>query len=233
MINMGLKRENSAPIFTDTWHPGADWEEVPEEDLFPGELSAVFFRVGCYTVRSAMRVYKVHDPDASKGQRGKIPADPAEVALVRKDSYYKTFIEPVISGDVPAAAEYPALTTAIRPPVWRYELCAVHEMSAKYIKKADSGFVHICSAVQYINIRDPEDMAKEPSMPGVSGCYEYIGDIYTVKVQESSPDESASLLIYKHYESSRQGVDTWYRFDPSGKLASSREGKSHLNGQKE
>ena len=66
-------------------------------------------------------------------------------------------------------------------------------------------------------------MAKRSLMPEVSGCYEYIGDIYTFKAQESFPDENASLLIYKHCESSRQGVDTWYRFDPSGKLASSRE----------
>ena len=217
---MSIKRENSAPIFTDTWHPGVDWEEVPEGEPFPGELSAVLFRIGCYTVRSAMRVYKVRDP---KGQREKIPAELAEVELVRKDSYYKTFIEPVISGDVPAAAEHPALAAVIQPPVWRYELCAMHEISAKYIKSADSGFVHICSALQYINTRDPEDMAKRSLMPEVSGCYEYIGDIYTVKAQESSPDESASLLIYKHYESSRQGVDTWYRFDPSGEIASSRE----------
>lgn len=220
---MSLKRENSVPIFTDTWHPAVEGEEVPEGDLFPGELSAVFFRVGCYTLRSAMRVYKVHNPDGSKGQGRKIPAELAEVELVRKDNYYKTFIEPVISGDIPAAAEYPALTTVIQPPVWRYELCVVHEISAKYNKSAGSGFVHICSAMQYINIRDPEDMAKRSLMPEVSGCYEYIGDIYTFKAQESFPDENASLLIYKHCESSRQGVDTWYRFDPSGKLASSRE----------
>lgn len=216
---MDFKRENST-IFTDTWHLGVDREEVPEGDLFPGELSAVLFRIGCYSVRSAMRVYKVCD---SEGQREKIPADPAEVEAVRKDNYYKTFIEPIISGDIPAAAEHPAFTTVIQSPVWRYELCVVHEISAKYIKSADSGFTHICSAMQYINTRDPEDVAKGPSMPEVSGCYEYIGDIYTFKVQESFPDENASLLIYKHCESSRQGVDTWYRFDPSGEIASSRE----------
>ena len=66
-------------------------------------------------------------------------------------------------------------------------------------------------------------MAKESLMQEVSGRYEYIGDIYTVKAQELSPDESASLFIYKHYESSRQGVDTWYKFDPAGKITISSE----------
>ncbi len=217
---MSIKRENSAPIFTDTWNPGADREEISEGDLFQGELSAVFFRIGCYTVRSAVRVYKVRGPE---GKRERIPANPAEIEGVRKDNYYKTFIEPVISGDIFAGAEHRALAAVIQPPVWRYELCAVHEISAKYVKSVDSGFVHICSAMQYINIREPEDMAKESLMPEVSGCYEYIGDIYTVKAQELSPDESASLFIYKHYESSRQGVDTWYRFDPAGKITISSE----------
>ena len=213
---MSIKRENSAPIFTDTWNPGADREEISEGDLFQGELSAVFFRIGCYTVR----VYKVRGPE---GKRERIFANPAEVEDVRKDNYYKTFIEPVISGDIFAGAEHRVLAAVIQPPVWRYELCAVHEISAKYVKSVDSGFVHICSAMQYINIREPEDMAKESLMPEVSGCYEYIGDIYTVKAQELSPDESASLLIYKHYESSRQGVDTWYKFDPAGKVTISSE----------
>lgn len=80
---MSIKRENSAPIFTDTWNSGGDREEIPEGELFQGEISAVFFRIGCYTVRSALRVYKVRSPE---GKRERIPANPAEVEGVRKDN---------------------------------------------------------------------------------------------------------------------------------------------------
>ena len=46
-------------VFTDSWE---DKEEkaVPANELLPGELSAVLFQVGCYTVRSAQRVYRVN-----------------------------------------------------------------------------------------------------------------------------------------------------------------------------
>ena len=54
-------------VFTDAlhiepWEWGEIGKKVLEGELLPGELSAVTFSVGCYTVRSAQRVYRVYGP---------------------------------------------------------------------------------------------------------------------------------------------------------------------------
>ena len=70
-------------VFTDSWH-GKELVErqVSENDLLPGELSAVTFTVGCYTVRSAQRVYKVHESGYSPELE--IPADNEELDLIKQ-----------------------------------------------------------------------------------------------------------------------------------------------------
>ncbi len=42
-------------VVTDAWNPGTGENKVPDEELLPGEIAAVTFQVGSYTVRSALR----------------------------------------------------------------------------------------------------------------------------------------------------------------------------------
>lgn len=52
--------------------------------IYKGELSAVTFKVGCYIVHSALRVYTIHDQDWYLPEPEK-PAGEEDVATVKKD----------------------------------------------------------------------------------------------------------------------------------------------------
>lgn len=201
---MMYRRKNSTAVFADAWHPGTNENKVSEDELFVGEISAVTFRIGCYTVRSAKRVYEGYSRGSRK-QGMKAPADSEKIGLVREGCYYDPSIEPVMEGD----RVYPVLVLDDQQPVWY----AVNEISAEHIERAGNGFTVICSVVQGTN--DPEyTIAKE-----AYSHYEYIGDICTVKEQESIPDNKALLLVYVHRESYPQSEDSWYTFDPTGNVA--------------
>lgn len=45
-------------VFTSVWADAKDEHELDDSDLLEGELSACTFRVGCYAIRSAQRLYK-------------------------------------------------------------------------------------------------------------------------------------------------------------------------------
>ena len=47
-------------LYIEAWEWGEIGKKVPEGELLPGELSAVTFPAGCYTVRSAQRVYRIY-----------------------------------------------------------------------------------------------------------------------------------------------------------------------------
>lgn len=70
------KHWSSTAVFIDKLSPDTNKQEVPEEELLQGEMSAVTFKVGCYIVRSAWRIYKILELEE--------PADKEEVELVRK-----------------------------------------------------------------------------------------------------------------------------------------------------
>lgn len=171
-------------VFTDAWCPDADEYRVPEEELLPGELSAVIFQVGCYTVRNAQKVYRVHEPGYSPELE--TPADSKEVELVRRDLEAGPALR---KNDVSG-------------------LRITNEISARHNSAPDTGFTYICRAAK----------ARDASW------YEYIGDIYTVKENTHIPDEYASLLLYRHYEGSSFGTDTWYKLEPTGKITVLRTG---------
>lgn len=173
------KHWNSAAVFTDAWHPGINEETLTEAELLSGELSAVIFQVGCYTVRSAQRVYSIHE--AGDGRELEMPADQAEVEFVKNIS--------------PAYVGAPSLNGRL--------LRVMNEISAKHHASPNNVFAYVCRAIL---------------LSGSANWCEYIGDIYTVKENDSIPDEYASLLVYSHYEGSSFGVDTWYRLDPTGKV---------------
>lgn len=179
------KHWKTEAVFIDAWCPGADERKAPEEELLPGELSAVVFQVGCYTVRSAQRVYRIHDPEY-------VPeletlADNEEVEMVRKD--LETGVGMRKEADCEVAA-------------WDEKLRGTNEISARHNSAPNTGFTYICRVAEARN----------------ASWYEYIGDIYAVKENAHIPDEYASLLVYSHYEGSSFGSDTWYKFEPTGKL---------------
>ena len=196
-----FRREcSSEAVFIDAWCPGADENKVTEEDLLPGEIEAVTFQVGCYTVRSALRVYTIQDPDWYLAEVGE-PAEKEEVEIVRKDLLLgeRDGRVTVAKGNIFASwGNIYAYTGFI--PSWRDKLRITHEISAKRNSKRDKPFTYICRAADPINGK----------------WFEYIGDIYAVKEMDIVPDESASLLIYFVFSSDFYGVDTWYRFDPDG-----------------
>ena len=193
----------SEAVFIDAWCPGIDENRVPEEDLLPGEIEAVTFQVGCYTVRSALRVYTIQDPDWCLAEISE-PADKEEVDMVRKDLVLGQGDEKVAGTKKSIFASWGNtynFTGYI--PLWRDKLRITHEISAKHNSNRDKPFTYICRASDPMNGK----------------WFEYIGDIYVVKENDAVPDESASLLIYFVFTSDFCGADTWYRFDPDGKIA--------------
>lgn len=172
-------------VFTDALHiecPGENGKAVPESELFPGELSAVTFSVGCYTVRSAQRVYRIHEPGYSLEKES--PADEEEVALVRKDT-----------------SSSPTVTTGFQ--WWRDKLRITHEISARHNDSLEGKFTYICRAAEAQNGRWKEQ----------------IGAVYSVKESEFIPDEYASLMVCIAFVGDSRSFDTWYKFDPTGKVS--------------
>ncbi len=191
------------PVCIDAWCPGADENEVPEEDLLPGEIKAVTFRVGCYTVRSALRVYTIQDSDWYLAEVRE-PADKGDVELVRKDFMLDEGDREaagVKGGNFASWGNQYAFTGYIPP--WRDKLRITHEISAKHNSDRDKQSTYICRAADPVNGK----------------WFEYIGDIYAIKERETVSDESASLLIYFVFTSDFYGVDTWYRFAPDGRIS--------------
>ena len=190
---------NNTILFTDVWCPGEHEQEVPEDELLLGELLASIFSVGYYIVRSAIKVYKISD--SKYIPELEILAEQAEVDLLRKMGYGKNCLE-ILRGRIEAAnvgnfSGIPVSTFG------RDKLRITHEISARHLDHPNNTFTYICRSA---SARDG------------SWC-EYIGDIYAVKRSEFSSDESASLLVYSHYECHAYGIDTWYEFDPTGKVA--------------
>ena len=104
------------------------FKEVPSAMLLPGELSAVTFRVGCYIVRSARRVYNVYEPGYIPEKE--TPASPEDVELVRQEN--RDFLR-------------------IGSPSWSERLRITHEISARHLADPDEKFVYICRAAEARN----------------------------------------------------------------------------------
>lgn len=193
--DMIRKYASSGIVVTDSWNPNGDAQKLTENNLLSGELSAVIFQVGCYTVRSALRVYKlIYNADCDTELD--IPADKEDVEFVKKGSCDKKFHETFGSGIYFWAAD------AMQLPSWKNELRICHEISAKHTADLQNEYICVCRIAQSVD----------------SEWCEYIGDIYTVKENVSISDADASLLVYSHYESSSLGADTWFKLEPSGKV---------------
>lgn len=201
--NIALKLENEqvirkhwsyAAAFTGSWNYNEKVCKVPETELLPGELSAVTFKVGCYTVRSAQRVYKVHEPGYNP--ESEMPADKSELELVRKDAnkicpawYDKSHITHTVSTGFLS---------------WQDKFRITHEISAKHRSNSKGAFVYICRAAQARNC----------------SWFEGNENILSAKKNVFLPNGRACLFVHTVYVGSSFSVDTWYKLDPAGKVTS-------------
>lgn len=175
--------------FTGSLHPGRG-KKLTETELLPGELSAELFQVGCYTVRSAKRVYQVCEPGYSPEEER--PASPEDVALVRKD--------------MPPEIADPRLSFIMAHSVcfqsWRDRLRVTHEISAKHQSSLDGSFTVICRAAESRSYTWSET----------------IGMICVAKEHIAIPNGHASLFVCNTYMGDSFTADTWYKLDPTGKI---------------
>lgn len=179
---------SKAVVFTGSWE-GKEGKEVPAERLLPSELSAVLFQVGCYTVRSAQRVYQICEPGYSPERE--TPASSEEVELVQKDIAHN--------------ANRLGLTVygGYGWSPWQNRLRVTHEISARHQDSPDSLFTVICRAAQ--------------SRDGGISWSERITAVLTAKKHLAVPGKSASLFVCNRYVGSSFSSDTWYKLDPDGK----------------
>lgn len=203
----------SEAVFTDAWNPGADVDMVSGQELLPGEIVAVTVRVGCYIVRSALRVYTIQDPDWYLAEVRETASE-EDIEMVRKDPIWDNgkgrsiYAEGRIFESWGSTYDH-----ADAAPSWREKLRVTHEISARHDSSPNSPFTYICRAADPMNGK----------------WFEYIGDIYAVKENEDTPDERASLLVYFVFTSDFYGVDTWYRFAPDGELTTFVSELKHLD----
>lgn len=204
---------DSEVVFIDTWSPGTEEHQVSDEELLLGEIEAVTFQVGCYTVRSALRVYTLQDPDWYLAEVRE-PTDKDDVEMVRKDLARGKGDEKAVGEKRSIFASWGSSSVfADHIPLWRDKLRITHEISARHNSDRNMPFTYICRAADPMNGK----------------WFEYIGDIYAVKARDTVPDESASLLIYLAFSSDFYGVDTWYRFDPEGEITTFVSELLHLD----
>lgn len=123
--DMLRKKGKNCEVYIDSWCPGINEQIVPENELQPGEISAVINIVACYKVRNSWRVY------VTQGNQ-LIPAEKEIVDLVRK----KLALTGKINEDVLLCRELPE------------ELHVMHEISAKHNDSASEEYIKICGAEQ-------------------------------------------------------------------------------------
>lgn len=110
-------------------------EFVPEEQLLTGEISACIFRLGCYLVRSAQRVYKISS-EGVYSPKNESPASNEETEIVRKD--------------IMDAGGFHTRSIFMLEP-WRDSLRLTHEISARHMDTPGESFTYICRAASARN----------------------------------------------------------------------------------
>lgn len=187
---------NGTTIFTDILCLDKTGQELKENELWSGELSAVIFQVGCYIIRSALRIYKL-TYDFNCDNESEVPVSKKEVEAVKETGFGKDFHKTFVRDIYYENADSSLLS------LWNGGIRVYHEISAGNGAGSGSKYMRVCRALQSMN---PE------------WC-EYIGDIFTMKENDTVLDERASLLVYSHYESSSFGMDVWHKLEPDGNLS--------------
>lgn len=163
-IDVIRKHWNRAAVLTAAWRSITNEQEVSEAELLPGELSAVTYQVGCYTIRSAWRVYRVYKPGYNPELE--TPANQEEV------EYFKN-ISP----------------THVGAPKFNDQLLRItNEISAKHNSNPNNRFSYICRAAQSIHYSWSEQIkavytAKEHNLipdeyASLFVCNTYVGDSF-------------------------------------------------------
>ena len=197
-------------MLTDSWLCFADkGRERVQEELFEGEVSAIVIQVGCYTVRSAERFYKIQDSDDSTGL--KIPAKEEDFELIWKDREHDAEFSRAISGDEQEKRKW--LRGWLRGMGYSEplggKLFGVREISARHNSDPDGSFSHIFSVAR-----------PQP----ITWC-EYVDIIFTAKKNVHIPDEYASLFIgTRIWVGTGSNLGMWYQLEPTGKITSLNPG---------
>jgi hypothetical protein len=98
-------------VSTGLWGNATENHKLEDGELLPGELSAVVFTLGCYTVRSATRVYKISGYSPKKEE----PANDKDTAYVKETQ--DSFLSP-----------------------WMNKFRITHEIMAKHISDPKGAF---------------------------------------------------------------------------------------------
>lgn len=175
-------------MFTGSKHPQFNsGKQVPESKLLLGELSATTFHVGCYTVRSSVRIYKVSEPSYIPDDE--VPATQEEVERVRKDTN---------GGE----------TLLLGFHSWWNDLRVTHEISARHSSWGKDEFTYICRAAQARNLSWSESIssicaAKEhPLLPdnraSLFVCNSYMGSSFGAETWYQLPPSGRIKQMHLH-----------------------------------
>lgn len=176
-------------VFTGSLRPDHG-KKVNGADLLPGELNAEVFRVGCYTVRSAQRIYQICEPGYSPEEE--VPASPEDMELVRKD-IVPVNVDPLLNVTMSTGVGFQSLRNRLR---------VTHEISARHQDNPSGAFTMICRAAESRN----------------STWSEHIGPVMTAKEHIAIPDKHASLFVCNTYVGDSFSVETWYKLDSAGEI---------------
>lgn len=192
-------------VIKNTTNPNSKGRVLEDNELREGELSALIFQVGCYSVRIAERVYRNCDFEP--------PSDSTDDEIKLEGKSIKQG-EAIIaqSADIPPMKsrynrpatkdeleEYCNATQnpveAITNPPRDYQ--KVKEVSAAYM---DGEYKNVCLTMYSKYGRYSDRLT-------------FMG---TVKLNKSVPDSQASLFVGSNYVGDSFGIKTFYAFSPDG-----------------
>ena len=185
-------------FMTDMWQRNKPIQEVPDNELFEGEIDAVLVPMGCYLVRYSTRVYVDDYTYEEKIKKG--------------FSYYDR--HPVDQEKLLKVKEYLTENGRYRMPYLldqsALDKCEiVKEVSVKHITelgKANTEFHFICMAIE--------------NLKGYS--IHSIGIIASIKEKVSDDNALAKLYVQHNYIGDSFSNETWYIYSPDGNVKSYR-----------
>lgn len=184
--------------FTDVWDSRVESYQLSEDELLTGELSAATYTVGCYTIRSAQRVYVKPEHNHGNNLVDEIPADEEYLNKLKQNARNKN------SNDTSIVGMHIGFES-----IFENNRRIAHGISARHIYDPNNlfakGFKYICRATRAWGYSWSES----------------IQHIVTVK-EQSQPDECASLFVCNQYVGSSFSVDTWYQLSPNGRISEFR-----------
>nr|WP_302111354.1 hypothetical protein [uncultured Acetatifactor sp.] len=197
-----LRRHLGNDIVITKWTEAQGEQELEEEELFEGEISASIFTIGCYTVRYAECLYA---DDSYGGAHGyhyheRVPAGKDIIAEYRDVKREKK------------RDEAAGIVRALLGPWMLFRekgVRIVEEVSVlcRSGNGADTDcWQNICLAAQSFT------------------WSERIDYICTVKKSDTVPDGQAVLFVLSRYMGDSHTSESWYKFTPDGRVGAYRIG---------